>query len=125
ARVGRDIHFLNLSEEVLEQNLDVVLDRITADIERYNPGFVVVDSFRTVVRATGGGPRSAESDTQHFVQRLALRLTSWEATTFLIGEFADGESRDPVFTVADGVVWLLNEVERNSSVRKLRVTKVR
>jgi circadian clock protein KaiC len=30
-----------------------------------------------------------------------------------------------VFTVADGVIWLLNEVERNSSTRKLRVTKMR
>jgi circadian clock protein KaiC len=30
-----------------------------------------------------------------------------------------------VFTVADGIIWLMNEVERNSTVRKLRVTKVR
>jgi circadian clock protein KaiC len=123
ARVGSDVHFLNLGEEVMERNLDVVLDRITADVERVNPSIVIVDSFRTVVRTAD--TRATELDLQHFVQRLALRLTSWEATTFLIGEFADGESRDPVFTVADGVVWLMNEVERNSTVRKLRVTKVR
>jgi circadian clock protein KaiC len=124
ARVGADVHFLNLSEEVLDRNPNVVLERITADVERLNPAIVVVDSFRTVVRATGASTVS-ELEVQHFVQRLALRLTSWEATTFLIGEFADGESRDPVFTVADGVLWLANEVERNSTVRKLRVTKVR
>ena len=62
---------------------------------------------------------------QHFMQQLALRLTSWEATSFLIGEFAGAEAHDPVFTVADGVVWLMNEVERHATVRKLRVTKVR
>jgi circadian clock protein KaiC len=123
-RVGTDVHFLSLSEEVLEGNPNVVLDRITADVERLNPGIVVVDSFRSVMRATGA-TRATELGAQHFVQRLALRLTSWEATTFLIGEFADGESRDPVFTVADGVLWLVNEVERHSTVRKLRVTKVR
>jgi circadian clock protein KaiC len=124
ARVGVDIFFVNLTEEVLERNLDGVLERITQEVERRNPSIVVVDSFRTVVRTTEE-PGTTELDLQHFVQRLALRLTSWETTSFLIGEFAEGESRNPVFTVADGVIWLLNEVERNSSTRKLRVTKVR
>jgi circadian clock protein KaiC len=124
ARVGVDIHFVNLTEEVLHRNLDAVLERITDEVEQHNPALVVVDSFRTVVR-TVDSPGVTELDLQYFVQRLALRLTSWETTSFLIGEFAEGESRNPVFTVADGVIWLLNEVERNSSVRKLRVTKVR
>jgi len=125
ARVGRDVHFLNLSEEVLNKSLDVLLDRVSADIERVHPAIVVVDSFRTVVRAADPPRTNNEVELQHFVQRLALRLTSWEATSFLIGEFGAGESSDPVFTVADGVLWLANEVERNSTVRKLRVTKVR
>jgi circadian clock protein KaiC len=123
-RVGVDIHFINLTEEVLHRNLDAVLERITREVETRNPSIVIVDSFRTVVRTTEG-PDVSELDLQYFLQRLALRLTSWETTSFLIGEFAEGESRNPVFTVADGVIWLLNEVERNSSVRKLRVTKVR
>jgi hypothetical protein len=41
-----------------------------------------------------------------FVQRLALHLTSWQAT-FLVGEYLDSEQEDkPIFTVADGVAWL-------------------
>jgi circadian clock protein KaiC len=125
ARVGRDVQFLNLSDEVLNESLDAILERVSADIERVHPAIVVVDSFRTVVRAADLPRVNNELELQHFVQRLALRLTSWEATSFLIGEFGDGESRDPVFTVADGVLWLENEAERNSTVRKLRVTKVR
>ena len=63
---------------------------------------------------------------QGFVQRLALHLTSWQATTFLIGEYVEGELRDnPVFTVADGLFWLYQSVERNSIVRKLQVMKLR
>ena len=123
SRVGRDIRFLNLSEEVMERNLDAVFDRIVSEVERSNPGIVVVDSFRTVIRTSELGAR--ELDLQHFVQRLALRLTSWEATTFLLGEYGESESRSPVFTVADGVYWLSNEVERSATVRKLRVTKIR
>jgi circadian clock protein KaiC len=123
-RVGSDIRILNLSEEVLRNDLAAMLERITEEVERTNPSVVVVDSFRTVVNATDGN-RVTELGLQHFVQRLALRLTSWEVTSFLIGEFAEDDSRNPVFTVADGITWLMNEVERNSTVRKLRVTKVR
>ena len=63
---------------------------------------------------------------QGFVQRLALHLTSWQATTFLIGEYVEGELRDnPVFTVADGLFWLYQSVERNSIVRKMQIMKIR
>jgi circadian clock protein KaiC len=124
SRIGVDIHLINLTEELLEQNLDAVLARITHEVERRNPSIVVVDSFSAVVRRTQG-PDVSGFDLHYFVQRLALRLTSWETTSFLIGEFSDDESHNPVFTVADGVIWLINELERNASVRKLRVTKVR
>ena len=59
------------------------------------------------------------------MQRLALHLTTWEITSFLIGEYAEQELRDPVFTVADGILWLSQAVDRNSVVRKLQVVKVR
>ena len=56
-----------------------------------------------------------------FMQRLALALTSHEATTFLLGEYADGEHDSAVFTVADGLFWLYQAIDRNSVVRKLQV----
>ena len=61
-----------------------------------------------------------------FIQRLALHLTSWQVTSFLVGECAEGETRDnPVFTVADGLFWLYQSAERNSVVRKMHIMKVR
>jgi circadian clock protein KaiC len=63
---------------------------------------------------------------QHFVQQLAVRLTSWEATTFLVGEYQPSETeQNPVFTVADGLLWLVQSLDRNSIVRKLQVMKMR
>src|SRR5450631_3673281 len=44
------IRFVNLSQVILEQDLDAVLKEIIKQVEAANPGFVVVDSFRTVVR---------------------------------------------------------------------------
>jgi circadian clock protein KaiC len=118
------IRFVNLSEIVLGQDLDAVLREINKEVEAASPGIVVVDSFRTVVRKAQGG--ASEVELQSFVQRLALHLTSWQATTFLIGEYAEVEIRDnPVFTVADGLFWLFQSVERNSIVRKVQIMKMR
>jgi len=115
------IRFINLSQVVLEQDLGAVLDEITKEVIKSNPAVVVVDSFRTMVRKPGDG-----MDLQAFIQRLALFLASWQATTFLIGEYAEDELRDnPIFTVADGLFWLRQTTERNSIVRKLQIIKLR
>lgn len=118
------IRFINLSQIVLDNDLSAVLDAIVKEVEAANAKFVVVDSFRTVVRKAQQS--TSEMELQGFVQRLALHLTTWQATTFLIGEYVEGELRDnPVFTVADGLIWLYQSVERNSIVRKMQVMKLR
>jgi circadian clock protein KaiC len=122
---GSAIHFVNLSAEVLNRNLDEVLNRIVSEIERANPGIVVVDSFRTIGGQAGMSQRDATFDLDRFVQRLALHLTTWEATSFLLGEYGEEEQRNPVFTVADGILWLSQATDRNSVVRKLQVIKTR
>ena len=124
SKMDGSIRFINLSQLVLDHDLGAVLDAIVKEVEASNAGIVVVDSFRTVVRKAQAG--ASEVELQGFVQRLALHLTSWQATTFLIGEYVEGELRDnPVFTVADGVLWLYQSVERNSIVRKMQVMKIR
>ena len=118
------IRFVNLSQVVLDQDLNAVLEQIVKEVEAASPGIVVVDSFRTVVRKAQSG--ASDIELQGFIQRLALNLTSWQATTFLIGEYDEAEIRDnPIFTVADGLFWLSQQVERNSIVRKLQIRKSR
>jgi circadian clock protein KaiC len=125
AKIGTAIRFINLSQVVLDQDLPAVLDAISREVEAVNPAFVVVDSFRTLVRKAGIAP-AAEVDLQAFVQRLALHLTSWQATTFLLGEYGGEElHNNAVFTVADGLYWLTQAVEQNAIVRKLQVVKLR
>ena len=122
AKLNKCVRFVNLSDVLVEGGLVGTLDEITKEVKAANPGVVVVDSFRTVARHAV----DSEMQVQLFVQNLGLLLTSWEATTFLIGEYAESEIRDnPVFTVADGLLWLSQNVERNSIVRKLQVMKLR
>lgn len=112
------IRFINLSKEATSGELNTVLERIVADVTDAEPGFVAIDSFRTI---RGRGHLALAE----FVQSLALQLTSWEITSFLLGEYADPDRRHPVFTVADSILWLSEDVDRNSAVRKFRAVKVR
>ncbi|HEY5047855.1 MAG TPA: ATPase domain-containing protein [Rhizomicrobium sp.] len=123
-RLGSAVRFINLSDTVLHKDLDAVLDEIVREVTATSPGIVVVDSFRTVVRKAMAG--TSELEMQSFIQRLAQFLTSWETTSFLVGEYTIEEMRDnPLFTVADGLLWLSQVAERNSVVRKLQVFKLR
>ncbi len=120
SRIGSAIHFVNLSAEAMEQDLGTVLERILTEVNAIHPALVVVDSFRTVAHA------KSEADLQEFVQRLALHLTGWQATTFLVGEYSRTESHtNPLFTVADGILWLSQEVDRSACMRRLQVVKLR
>lgn len=122
---GSAIQFINLSAEVMDQDLGEVLKRIISEIERTKPGIVVVDSFRSIGGQHGSSERGATFDLDRFVQRLALHLTTWEVTSFLLGEYSEQEQRNPVFTVADGILWLSQATDRNSVVRRLQVIKTR
>ena len=122
-RVGSDVRYLNLTEEATSGNLDLLLERIQREVEQAAPRIVIVDSFRTVL--TGPVALAGHMQLDAFVQALALQLTSWEVTSFLIGEYALEEQREAVFTVADGVLWLTQAADRNSIVRKLQVMKMR
>lgn len=60
-----------------------------------------------------------------FIQQLGMLMTTWQATTFLIGEYFTETDTNPIFTVADGLIWLRQSVERNSMVRKMEIMKMR
>lgn len=118
------VRFVSLSEAAMAGDLDQVLRRIIDEVTTHNPGLVFVDSFRSVVQAseTEG---NAHNKLQQFVQQLGMLMTSWQATTFLIGEYFTETDANPVFTVADGLIWLRQSVERNSMVRKMQIMKMR
>ncbi len=124
AKVNTSVRFVNLAKEALDGGLAAVLKRIIEEVEATSPAIVIVDSFRSVMQAAR---RQADGlDVQHFVQELGMRLTGWQATTFLVGEFQMAETENnPIFTVADGLVWLHQSLDRNSMVRKMQVMKMR
>jgi circadian clock protein KaiC len=69
--------------------------------------------------------RASLSQLQQFIQNLGVQMTAWQATTFLIGEYSTEGDPNPIFTVADGVIWLRQSAQGNSVVRKMEIMKMR
>jgi circadian clock protein KaiC len=125
AKINQSIRFVNLSADLLEGDFDRVLKRITDEVQDFLPSLVFVDSFRSVVQSAKAMNTDA-ADLHHFVQHLGMQMTSWQATTFLIGEYLAPEAESsPVFTVADGILWMSQLVHRDALVRKIQVVKMR
>ncbi len=126
AKVGDGtVRFVHLGQQALDGGMPKVLETVLREIEQSSPGIVVVDSFRAMVRSVLGAGPGGERDLTDFMQRLALALTAYETTSFLVGEYSDGEHDSAVFAVADGLLWLYQAIDRNSVVRKLHVMKMR
>jgi circadian clock protein KaiC len=122
--INQRVRFVSLSEDAASGDLERVLQCIVDEVSAHSPGLVFVDSFRSVVFASENGGRKVMG-LQQFVQQLGMLMTSWQATTFLLGEYFNEIDANPVFTVADGLIWLRQSVQRNSMVRKMEIMKMR
>src|SRR5664279_2381565 len=124
SKIGREVRFINLSDIVMDHDLQAVLEEITTQVTAANAGVVVIDSFRTLARKALSD--EGESKVQLFIHRLSQFMASSAVTTLLIGEYFEEEIRDnSLFTIVDGIVWLSQVAERNSVVRKLQIMKLR
>ncbi len=123
--VGSAIKYVNLADDLQKSGFEGVLQRILSEVQAFQPELIFVDSFKSVVQATRDSDASMAS-LQYFVQQLGVQLSTWQATTFLIGEYADStQEENPIFTVADGVIHLCQDLDHNAMVRKVRVVKMR
>lgn len=122
--INHSIRYINLVDDTLAGNLDEVLRRIVSEVEAHSPALVFVDSFRSVVLASQT-QQNPNNNLPQFVQQLGMLMTTWQATTFLIGEYFTETDTNPIFTVADGLIWLRQSVQRNSMVRKMEIMKMR
>ncbi len=94
------------------------LDQLVRD---NRPEVVVIDSFKAL--------RDAIPDPlafREFTSDLAIRLSAWEVTSLLLGEYSAEDVREgPEFAIADGIIYLYGTEEAEKQKRFLRVMKMR
>ncbi|MYN06244.1 ATPase domain-containing protein [Pseudoduganella aquatica] len=124
-KVEASVRYVNLADDLRAGDFSGVLARIMQEVASFEPRLVFVDSFRSVIQTARQGNEGI-ADLQQFVQELGTSMASWQATTFLIGEYSFNEiEAHPVMTVADGLICLAQHMEGNAVVRKMRVVKMR
>jgi circadian clock protein KaiC len=98
-----------------------VMSEIESRVEKHQPAFVAIDSFRAIAELFRG-----HEDMRPFIYELAVQMAGWGATTFLVGEYSRAEySTVAEFAIADGIIRLGSERERLTSVREMEVLKLR
>lgn len=126
AKVNKSIHLVNLADELAEGDLDQALARIIEEVEKRSPSLVVIDSFRSMLQADRSEQHLQRPQVLYFMRKLATHMASWQATTFLIGEYnLATPQNDPVIAVADSVLVFSQSIHSNSMVRKIQAIKMR
>jgi circadian clock protein KaiC len=124
-KVNESIRFVSLAADVMAGDLKAVLARIEEEVRQYSPSLVIIDSIRSLAESAVASP-STPLRLQQFVQQLGLHMTTWNTTTLLIGEYTPHEAESsPLFTAADGIVWMSQVLYRDSTVRKIQIAKMR
>ncbi|MGM0648790.1 MAG: RAD55 family ATPase [Bacteroidota bacterium] len=122
-KIDSSIRFASLGQAVATGSFEAILEGIVKEIGDTSPGLIFVDSFHSIMMETSK-PTSSMT-LQLFIQQLGIQLSCYQATTFLIQEYFSETNTHPVFTVADGLISLSQDIDRNSMVRKIQVMKMR
>lgn len=124
-KVDSCVKFISLASEVQQGDYEMMMQQIMHEVQTYAPAYVFIDSFRSFIQGAKGESQQPHV-LQSFVQQLVMHMTGWQATTFLVGEYQmDEAEKNPIFTVADGILWMDQKMMGNSMVRKLQVLKMR
>ena len=123
-RSATSIRFVNLARRRSRAGSGPCSSASSTRCSDLSPALVVVDSFRSVMRHV----RVERADVGARGLRPAPRARAHQLRGDDVPRSANTPTREtenPVFTVADGIIWLYQSVERNSVVRKLQVVKMR
>lgn len=121
AQIGEAIIYQELSEPLRTRGLVAAIDEMVGLIKRYQPAFLVIDSFKALHSFT-----DSEQEFRASLSVLTSVLSSLAITSFWVGEYgADEIPALPEFAVTDGIIELVLDKVGVGDVRYLRVTKLR
>ncbi len=121
AQIGEAIIYQELSEPLRTRGLVAAIDEMVGLIKRYQPAFLVIDSFKALHSFT-----DSEQEFRASLSVLTSVLSSLAITSFWVGEYgADEIPALPEFAVTDSIIELVLDKVGVGDVRYLRVTKLR
>jgi len=118
--LGRSLEIIHLPIPEQSDGLASLADEIARKSFEARPALVVIDSSKTLHDFAGS------EQVRQIVYDLASKVGHTDAVLLLVGEYTPEDAeRLPEFAVADGIVYLGNELHDAFDRRTLRVRKMR
>lgn len=120
-KLNESVYLVDIGQVIRQKGLEDALDVITKHVEVHSPQLIVIDSFKAIHDLAG-----SRTEVRRFAYDLAVRLSTWMCTSFLVGEYTQEEIlNEPVFAVADGILYMENAKQGMQNVRLLNIAKMR
>jgi len=121
SKLNEAIVYVDIGNVIREKGLTEAIDVAIGYVKEYNPAIIAIDSFKAIHDLA-----QSASEVRSFGYDLAVKLSTWECTSFLVGEYTEEEiQKEPIFAIADGVISLTNDIQGMQRVRQLEIRKMR
>lgn len=121
AKVGVSMQYEDLGLMLRQSGVDQLPELVTNLLLERRPGFLFIDSFKALTELM-----MTPQQRRTVIYDLASVLSSYNCTSFLIGEYAQETMTElPEFAIADVVLQLMKYSTNVSEQRFLRVEKLR
>ena len=121
SKVMDSVIFRDLGSTIRQKGVLEALSAIDALVREHQPALLAIDSFKAI-----GDILATPNDFRNFIADLTIRLSVWECTALLVGEYAeDSLENQPEAAIVDGIMCLSGTEERKRQKRYLRVLKMR
>jgi RecA-superfamily ATPases implicated in signal transduction len=120
-KIQKCVIYKDMGNVMRKQGLLQVIKLIESFLIEYQPEIVIIDTIKTLADII---PDSMEF--REFIINLSVRLTTWNCTSILIGEYSEEDIEiRPESAIADGIVYLYGTEEKRQQKRYLRILKMR
>ena len=115
------VEFVDLGEISKATGIAEASALIAKHLRRVKPSIIVIDSFKVFDDLA-----KSRQELRTSCYDIAVTLMAWEATTFLVGEFAPSEYQtNPLFSIVDGLCVLSQRRVFGEQQRFLQIVKLR
>jgi circadian clock protein KaiC len=119
--LGKEVVYSDIGGALASAGPTGLFTAIEALVKQHRPEFLVIDSFRVIREYFDDA-----AEYRKFLSQLVMKLATWEVTSFLVGEYSEGDIQtEPDFAIADGILYLYGTEEPTRQKRFLRVMKMR
>lgn len=121
SKMGQEVKYLDIGESIREKGIADTVSQIFTAVKEHKPDIVSVDSFKALHDMS-----TDRMEIRKFGFDLAVQLTAWGASAFLVGEYNDADiQEDPIFAIADSIIYLHYTTKGLHAERYLEVAKLR